>query len=127
MDVMDEGVKEKTFCVKIGKIPTFITPSTLKENLLCRLPSGKNLISVELQKSQTEEENTWVVTYKGDDKLEVEKQLMGKIFTVLDEKMHCMYNVTGVKERILHSDVRKALQDLNVDLVFLVPNKSIFT
>jgi hypothetical protein len=127
MDIMDEGIKEKTFQIKIGKIPSFITPSTIKENLVSRLPCGKDVISVELQSDPiNKEENICIVSYRGDDKLKAEKQLQGKILTVLDEKMHCMYNVTGVRDGVMHQDVRKVLQDLNVDLVLLVPNKSIF-
>mmetsp|Transcript_16519 Transcript_16519/g.14420 ORF Transcript_16519/g.14420 Transcript_16519/m.14420 type:complete len:251 (+) Transcript_16519:153-905(+) len=141
LEVVDVEVKEKTITVNIGKVPHFIDVVMLREKFLNKFDSGENIVSVSFQddiyssfysnKVKAEdskgcEEKLVVIEYKDVDKKEVIQEFDGKIFTLVNQELHCMLNVTSTDNKCLHPEVSSIFKAKGYDIVMLVPSKPAF-
>ena len=127
MDVLDLQISEKETILRIGRVPNFIDSSILKNNFLERFNSAPNIISIKYEDDTDSicEEKIVSVTYKGDWRSQVLKELSNKILSVSTEEFHWMINIIRSDNKYLDKIVKDIFSNYNFDLVMVYPNKPV--
>lgn len=124
LEVVDHGIAEKQTIITIGRVPCFVNNDNLITNLLNRLKSASNLVSVDFQADENSicSEQIVKLTYKTDDKSTIVNEINGKILSISTADYHSMINMVSCSDMKLDQTVRNILKTNNLDLVMLFPH-----